>query len=104
MGSRFAPLTDEGPGRRRVARPERQELHAAALDRPTGTVGTVGIDIALRVAVVGGVGVDQHAVRPALLGIAHLEPPKEFAVPRQDDLPFDVDPEAVERGEVLSRP
>ena len=82
IGIRFAPLTDGPPGRRRVARPEREELHAAALDRRPGAVGAVGIDVPLGVAVVRRVGIDQDALRLPLLGVADLQPAEELAVPR----------------------
>ena len=101
IGSRLAPLTDGPFGRRGVARPEREELDAPALDRRAGPERAVGIDVALGVAVVGRVGVDQDARRPALLGVADLQAAEELAVADQDDLVLDVDPQLLEGGEVL---
>ena len=97
----FGPFDRRGARRGRVARSEREELDAPALNRRAGAVGAVRIGVPLGVAVVGGVGIDQDSRCPSLLGIAHLEAAKQLAVACQDDLVLDVDPQPLQRREVL---
>ena len=81
-----------------IAGVDGQELDGAALDGGVGTAGTLGIDVAAEVAVVGGVGVDEDAFGSVLLGDVDLDAAEVFAVADDDDLVFDAD---AEFGELL---
>jgi hypothetical protein len=74
-----------------IAGVDGQELHGAALDGGGGAVGALGIGIAAEVAVVGGVGVDEDALRSILLGDIDLVAAKVLPVADEDDLVFDAD-------------
>src|SRR5262249_27438801 len=88
-------------GRLRIPRPQRQELDGAALDGGVGPPGAVGVDVPLRVAVVGRVAVEDHPRRAPLLRLEYLHPPEALAVASEDDPPAHADPELVERVETL---
>src|SRR5215469_7356406 len=70
----------------RVAGIDRQELHRAALHSGLRTVGALRIDIAAEVAVVGGVGIDEHAFGSEPLREINLYPAEVPAVPDEDNL------------------
>src|SRR5580704_17654607 len=70
---------------------DREELDGAALDGGVGAPGTLGVDVAAEVAVVGGVGVDEDAGGSVLLGDVGLDAAKVFAVADDDDLVFYAD-------------
>ena len=83
-----------------VAGIDGEELHGAALDGGVGAEGTLGVDVAAEVAVVGGVGVDENAFGSALLGDVGLDTAEVGSVADDDDLVFDADAELVELVEV----
>ena len=97
----LGPLDRRPVGGRGIARPQREELDAPPLERRAGPIRTVREDIPPAVAVVGRVGVDQDADRPSLLGVSDLQASEQLAVSDQDDLPFDVDAQLLQRDEIL---
>ena len=83
-------------GRRRVAGVERH-VHDASPLHPVGrAVGTLGIDVALTVAVVGRIGVDQTPDGPVLGSHLGLDAAPGAPVLRDHDRALDGDPEALE--------
>ena len=76
-------------------------LNRAALHAGRGTPGPNGIGVAFEVAIVLGVGVDQHAGGPALLGQVDFDPAKIRAVAGDDDFAVQVDMEVSKFIEVL---
>ena len=87
-------------GRGGIAGIDGQELHGAALHGGVGAVGALGIHVALEVAVVGGVGVDEDALGSVLLGDVDLDAAIVAAVADEDDLVLDADAEGGELLEV----
>ncbi len=83
-----------------VAGIDGQELDGAALDAGGGTEGAFGIGVAAKVAVVGGVGVDEDALGSVLLRDVDLDAAEVGSVADEDDLVFDADAEAGEFFEV----
>src|SRR5208337_4627482 len=74
-------ILDRRPARGRgIARSVREELDAASLDRRAGTERPGGIDVALGVAVVARIGIDQDPAGSMLLGIENLEPAEIAAI------------------------
>ena len=83
---------DRGPPRcEQVARVQREIQDRAALHAARTLPRSLGIDLALIVAVVGGVGVDQASDRPVLGRQLRLDTPEDPAVAGDDDLAIDVD-------------
>ena len=74
--------------RGRVAWLDRKVLHGTALNRRRRTHRSIRIDIPPHVAVICGIGVDQHADGTALLSFFDLQPAKRTAVANQRDLPL----------------
>jgi hypothetical protein len=93
---RFAPSTAPTPGREGVAGVDRHVGHAAALDALRGPIRAGGVDLALEVAVVLRVGVDDAADGALLRGDLRLDAAPASAVARDDDLALHVDAEPLE--------
>ncbi len=68
-----------------------QILHRAALHAGCRAPGAVGIGIAFEIAVVLGVGVDEHADGAALLGQVNFDSAKVGPVAGEDDLAVQID-------------
>ncbi len=95
-------ILDRRPARGRgIARSQREELHAASLDRRARTERPGGIDVALGVAVVARIGIDQDPAGSMLLGIEDLEPAEVAAIASQDDLVLHRDAQLLERREIF---
>ena len=74
-----------------VARILEQILHRSALHAGIRAPGAVRISIALKVAIILGIGVDEHADRSALLGNVYLDAAKVGAVADEDNLAVQID-------------
>ena len=83
--------------RRRIARIPRHVHHAAALNHAGAAERTVGIDLALEVAVFVRIRIDDAGDRAVLGGDLRLDAAPAAAVPREDDFAFHVDAELRER-------
>ena len=75
----------------RIAGILEEKLYRSALDAGIGTPGAVGVGVALEVAVVLGVGVNEHAGGATLLGDVDLDAAKVGAVAADDNLAVQVD-------------
>ena len=75
--------------RQRIAGVVEDVLDRAALDPVGGAPRAVGVDRPAREAVVGGVGVDDHALRAAQLGLLGLDAAERAAVADEHDLALD---------------
>ncbi len=94
--------TDRGTKRRRrVARPQRKELHAAALNGGRGAEGTIRINIALGESIIGRIRVNQNSGRASGLSVSNFQTAEQPAVPHQDDLALHIDAHFLERLEIL---
>jgi hypothetical protein len=80
--------------------PGTEVLDRAALDAVGGSPRTVRVDATARVAVVGGIGVDQHALGAALLRLLGLDAAEGAAVADEHAPVADVDAESLELGVV----
>ena len=87
LGSIRTRVLRRGTARRqRVAAVLPQLLDAAALDAVRARHGPFGYTGPLAVAVVGRIGVDDHALRAVLGGEVRLHAAEDLSVARQDDL------------------
>ena len=80
-----------------------QKLHRAALHAGGRPVGAARVDVALVVAVVGWVGVDEHTGGAILLRDVDLHAAEVVAVADDDDLALDADAQLLELFEVGER-
>ena len=78
-----------------------QVLDGAALHRGIGTPRPLGILVALEIAVIPRIGVDDDACRPVLLRNKRLHPAKVFSVADDDDLALHVNAHLLQLLEVL---
>ena len=83
-------------GRERIAGMHRHVHHRAALRAVLVAIRALRIDVALEVAVVARIGVDDAADRAMLGGDLRLDAAPRPAVARDDDLPLHVDAVALE--------
>ena len=83
-------------GRQRIARVERHVRHRSALRAPLVAPRPLRVDVALEVAVVPRVGVDEAAHRPVLGRDLGLDPPPGAAVAGDHDLALHVDAAALQ--------
>ena len=90
--------------RQRIARVVEDVLDRAALDPVSRAPRPLRVDGALLEPVVGRIGVDQHALGAALLGLLRLDAAERAAVADEHDLVLDADAELVERRVVLRQP
>ncbi len=87
--------------RSRVAGIAKQVLHRAALDAGIGTPRPFGILVALEVAIVPGIGVDDDPGRAVLRCQKRLHPAKVLAIADDDDLALHVDSQLLQLLEVV---
>ena len=94
---RLASAVAAHAGCQRVAGVEGHVLHRPALDALVRTPAALRIGVALRVAVVGRIGIDDAADRPVLLGELGFEAAPALAVAGDDDLALHIHAHALER-------
>ena len=87
--------------RERVAGIERHVGDAAALDAVLIAHGTLREDIAVEIAILVRVGIDNAPNRAMFRGDLRFDSPPRLAVPGDDDRPFNRDAQAVKRLIVL---
>ncbi len=85
------PVSEAHSGREWIARVKDHVEYTAALHAVGGAVCASGVDIALIVAVIAGIGVNQAADGAVLLRDLGLDAAPTAAVACDDDLAFDVD-------------
>jgi len=78
-------------------------LNRSALDATFGAIGTVGIDVSLIIAIVGGIGVDDDSGSAVLLCDVGFDAAEIFSVADDDNLAFDADVLGGKLGEIFGR-